>query len=810
MKYHCFLSVVFALFSAGFVEADENFAQRQEAVRFSKEADFLYEQARFEEAVEKGEVASALDPDNPDLRRKQIVRLIRHGLDILDPGEEPSFKSKETLRGIGKEVYESAMHLAVRAVDLAVSLGENDDLNDFDRRGQQLNMLRQNLVFLAENRFPTYKKAVENLNEKLLSHWIEHAFQPGIDQITDKESRRKKIGIFYNAHGIFFQYQSTDTLARAYEKMLPRLVDLVDRWGPDDGVFDVSEQFCNGFSKDVQKYLRRPVYERNKKTEEIFEQMIERLEKHPWILFTFFARTAKHRPDFHLNADAPAREKVRQYVDSLLKLLAEQPPNLSFKEYSLFYKELAQYARICAINDENHPIHSQKPLQYFRRILELAELRQEIAVECAQQSMEQIRSLRNIYDFRRRNGLPFDEDPKNLVDMEPHFKKLIAGQIALAGKSHPELAELLRNNTIKYEMSLDTPTRSKPWEKEIVFSKKEIGRAFSPFLRGEKLYLLNRDDAPDLKLLELDCRTQDLREVGIYSADVMGDIHHPRLDLKFVDDKNAYIGASGIVVLPLSSENPWSLGKEDGLPSEHVQGLGSIGGKLYAGLGEEGKPSWLVEVDLETKKWKILASSSAKEGTLPFVNHSPAASYPFFFEDLESDRLLLFVNGHSGKHDIGGLWSLDGKTGRFTQLKRFQSWAIRGQMLPNGKGILLNEQYRTLLLDLKDDAPDSVIELTCLKGYEQGSPKIANCHIRGGTVAGGYLWGILGNYETGMAWARIPLDLNSSIDGIPNREFLVSVFGSEVGLEWSRFFPLPDETGIIVEGGSGFILLRFE
>jgi hypothetical protein len=127
----------------------------------------------------------------------------------------------------------------------------------------------------------------------------------------------------------------------------------------------------------------------------------------------------------------------------------------------------------------------------------------------------------------------------------------------------------------------------------------------------------------------------------------------------------------GILIFPLNGGKVEHLHTGNGLPADHVHSLACVDGVLFAGLGEQQKPSHLVAHDLKSGRTKILASSSRVEVQSPFDNLPPWKVVQIR-GDAPRQRALAYVihggAGTAGKPERFGLWQVDVKDGRFRQI----------------------------------------------------------------------------------------------------------------------------------------------
>ena len=143
-----------------------------------------------------------------------------------------------------------------------------------------------------------------------------------------------------------------------------------------------------------------------------------------------------------------------------------------------------------------------------------------------------------------------------------------------------------------------------------------------------------------------------------------------------VDKDRYYLGSKehGIFVFPFDNGPPEQITTADGLPSDAVQSLACLDGRLYACLGETFQVSYVVVWDLKTRKCEVLASSRRKDKRSPLDDKEPIMESTVI-PDPARDRILLilFANStstvmSSASSTVSGIWSLDKRSGEFQQL----------------------------------------------------------------------------------------------------------------------------------------------
>jgi hypothetical protein len=136
-----------------------------------------------------------------------------------------------------------------------------------------------------------------------------------------------------------------------------------------------------------------------------------------------------------------------------------------------------------------------------------------------------------------------------------------------------------------------------------------------------------------------------------------------------VHDGRYYLGTRGhgIFAFPFDGGEPERITTAEGLPSDSVQGLACLDGRLYAYLGEGNKDAYVVAWDLRKRKCEVLASSRRKDKRSPFDDSSPLTS-SFFQADPRRGQIVFSAFSPFTQMPLNGLWALDGKTGTFKRL----------------------------------------------------------------------------------------------------------------------------------------------
>jgi len=147
-----------------------------------------------------------------------------------------------------------------------------------------------------------------------------------------------------------------------------------------------------------------------------------------------------------------------------------------------------------------------------------------------------------------------------------------------------------------------------------------------------------------------------------------------RLNVNFgtaacVHQNRYYLGtnAHGIFAFPFDDGLPERITTTEGLPSDHVQALAGLGGRLFAYLGEGNKDSYVVAWDLKARKCEVLASSRRKDKRSPFDDNTPLVTSTLL-TDPARDQILFPVYSPFTQHPLNGMWALDVKKDSFSRL----------------------------------------------------------------------------------------------------------------------------------------------
>ena len=378
-----------------------------------------------------------------------------------------------------------------------------------------------------------------------------------------------------------------------------------------------------------------------------------------------------------------------------------------------------------------------------------------------------------------------------------------------ASSTHRVQYETNRRNTLQryYEMYVvqlnpePLPTHA-PWKEEIVLSEDEwIRYNVGPSsIEGETFcILLDKEDwenmerhgwrAGALVPMLINLKTLEKTELASwnYADKVHGNMSISSSETtdwqifcgsKYVAVGSSYAGFShgkkdfGIIVFPRDGTEAFAIDTDAGLPSNRVRGLGVLGDTLYAGVGDWNSATWLVKIDLPTRKIEILSSSRGKEGKAPFFDLERAPQFRHFTYDAKRERLLFHVS-IGNRHPLDGLWTIDGKSEDIAQLSNrieLLRDGNRGEILADGDTYLAGGSGGYFLTDLRDG---TVTPLTTF---------FSQC-----TVQQGWIWGLTPSAVKGEShFARIRNDRPTESEKLPYS-----------GTGESTFLATPDGKGII-------------
>jgi len=244
----------------------------------------------------------------------------------------------------------------------------------------------------------------------------------------------------------------------------------------------------------------------------------------------------------------------------------------------------------------------------------------------------------------------------------------------------------------------------------------------------------------------------------------------------------------GIIVFPRDGTRAFVIDMDTGLPSNRVRGLGVLGDTLYAGVGDWDSTTWLVKIDLPTRKVEILSSSRGKEGKAPFFDLEKAPQFRHFVYDAKRERLLFQVL-IGNMHPLEGLWTLDGKNREIVQMsnRREFLWDSNpGEILADGDTYLTGSSGTQFLNGLGDAGKHFLTDL------RDGTVTPLTTSFSQCTVQQGWIWGLMpsaikGKYD----FVRVRSDQSTGNQRTEEEKLFHS------GTEHSTFLATPDGKGLI-------------
>ncbi|MFZ2656550.1 MAG: hypothetical protein WAX69_16575, partial [Victivallales bacterium] len=151
--------------------------------------------------------------------------------------------------------------------------------------------------------------------------------------------------------------------------------------------------------------------------------------------------------------------------------------------------------------------------------------------------------------------------------------------------------------------------------------------------------------------------------------------------------------SKGLLVFPLSGENPYKIGKENLLPSEYIQSCAWHEGKLYIALGEERKESFIVAYDSSSSSINTLASSQRNEKISPFDNIGHPFYTRFIAPDPRNGRIIFLIDFDaiyplsSELSDMQGAWAFNLESKQWKQIAKIPHSHMLARL--NGNSILI-------------------------------------------------------------------------------------------------------------------------
>jgi hypothetical protein len=153
----------------------------------------------------------------------------------------------------------------------------------------------------------------------------------------------------------------------------------------------------------------------------------------------------------------------------------------------------------------------------------------------------------------------------------------------------------------------------------------------------------------------------------------------------------------GIMAFPLDGRAGFFINAKNGLPTEHVDSLAYLDGKLYAGLGDGG---YIIRYDLKASRCDVIASSRRKGKQSP-LDDDLVWEAPCMIADASRHRIVLLAGG-LGKC---GIWQVN-SAGVVSQLYQTSQIAFGDWFSElDGNHVIMSTNSWILDMDLRKDQP---------------------------------------------------------------------------------------------------------
>jgi hypothetical protein len=784
------LVAVLALHLAGTPAQCDEVALEAEAARFAKESQTLHGLKRYAEALETAEVAFALHPESKTCQERLIEALLCMSVETVYKGGMFLSVDYDAYGAGYSSVTADQMRRSLEYASRAAEIQEKYALYHTGR----LTMTRVRGIWynLHRHRTQALESEIAAFNRRVFDQWIKKVYEPAAEWFFNKEENKETREEFdlVLCRTILntAKFQTYGDSAALFETTAKDILRAKIEW---NGLH--SQNALAYLLRDLvafaSMYRNLPPEKRCPEVGATLERIAAMFDNDPRLAVQIYAWLIRNKVCMRSYTDASKmREAANAYSFQLGEKIKSLPPGISEKEFSILYDEAGGPSVITYC--------------YADKLLRCTELLE-------------IANSRNEWVGHSMLGLFLDwvrfEKNSPTGNVPEHFSSAITGQIEIGKKVAPDKAKALELSAIAAGHYVPQDIPAKPWKEEIIlFKSPQWSRICRSLLRNDILYLfVNNYREGTVSLVSIDLKTMKKKEYpGALRFTTGG------ASLSYVDNTNAYLGnrRDGVSIFPLDGSEPWSLGQKDGLPGLEIHGLGSMHSELYVGLDDEQGRSWLIAIDVKTRNWEILISSTAKEGKTPFVNMGLGPRFRAFFEDVERNRLLMFIDVYTSNDglahsrndkrflDYRGLWSMDGKTREFIQLKPWLLEPSPGHIPVGEDRVLFGGSYgAAMLLDLTKTECDDACQYLC--------DKESRYQFNGGTFYRGQLWGRI--YPKGdpqrSVWAKLT-DGNSEPELLKIPE----------SIKASGWMPsaicraTSDGKNLVVGDDNHVILLRFE
>ena len=758
-------------------------SRKAEAARFARESRFFGESSLWSDALEKIEVAVALDPENTLIQR-QFFRILESRAMALLSKARGNFKYDNSLKllRIDADTMRQAFRYALRIESL--------DRTIYDYPAWE--SLRDKLTLQAKHLHPEFLDAIQAMNRRAYDHWMNESYRKSLNNIVDQKA-------FFNHLAMLDQYlfredflnQSPADQVEFFAEVIPDTLRLTHQYelgenqSSDDNELRHLSKLYEKFSTLVTQFRFEKLDESNPESAASIERVVTMLEEDSRLMPRIYAWLARNRSGVMLEKRSPTLYRAaEEHYAKVVAYLTDLPKGIAYSDYTILYSELRKTSNL------KGPEGSGNFDSLIRQaaIIELADSRN----ECSEYWL-----IKNHFIFVLRI-MSEGNDKDEYLKRKPRYDSIILRQIALAEEIKLRGFELLKSGADDAgivppdKTATENAVPMRPWVSEVrLLAHEDVGLQFisSYFrIRNNTFYhpVMKSDEKVGAKfyLVCIDLETLAIRYIPTGRE---CQSHY----FQYVDDDNAYCVRSfdsdqGLYVYPLDGSNPWSLTLKDDLPSADFKILGTLNGFCYANVGD----SWIIRIDLKTQKWEQLSSVRAKTGKTPFVDGRkfPRSWVPI--DDPKRERILLLDGG------FGDCWEIR-KDGKFVRLPPDYARPYPRGFIGNGNTLLFTAPYNVSLFDCET---------------ETESPAFQKYHMYNTCVWNGYYWGGF-NTQSGanFRWSRCRIDGESECEPLAVPE-LVTLEPNEPPSLWLPDFcvPTPDDKGLIVGKRRDLILLRFD
>jgi hypothetical protein len=123
----------------------------------------------------------------------------------------------------------------------------------------------------------------------------------------------------------------------------------------------------------------------------------------------------------------------------------------------------------------------------------------------------------------------------------------------------------------------------------------------------------------------------------------------------------------GILIYRTDSDRAQAVTEKEGLPSSCGHSVAILDGKVYAGLGADGKDGYLVSCQLDSRRIDVVASNLRKDRRSPF-DDGAVFTIRGLTPDPARHRLIIAIQRYEPKPQLNGIWEYTPQTDRWRLL----------------------------------------------------------------------------------------------------------------------------------------------